>query len=125
MKPVFSLCITLLITVLVGCQLHQAETMSLLEEKVAEIKLSKSNEFDGMNEDILHSFSNDESITLFEEAIATARKQVGIVDVTEPEYDVMVVYVAKGNSQLPIANCQLMLCIYGWARKMKKVCSCI
>lgn len=61
-----------------------------------------------MNEDIMQSYTDVESIKTFKNAITTAQKQMENVDVSEPEYDVMVEYTsAKG--QLPTHGIHLWL----------------
>ena len=109
MKSIFSLIAVFLSAFLVGCQLHQVETMALLDEKIVEVNLSKSDGFDEMNLDILHTISDEQSIKQFEEAISTARKQMGKVDVPEPEYDVMITYASENDRQLPTHAIHLWL----------------
>ena len=77
---------------LVACVPEPTETMVLLDEKIAKVSISKSNGFGGMNEDILLTFKDEQSLNIFEKAITTAIKQPGLVDTSEPEYDVMVEY---------------------------------
>ncbi|NEU31764.1 hypothetical protein GN156_13415 [bacterium LRH843] len=91
MKAIISLLSVLGLIFLVGCQL-QEETMVLLDEKIAAVKVSKSNGFGEMNTDILHSFTDDKSIKTFKKAITTAGKFMGDVEIADPEYDVMVEY---------------------------------
>ena len=49
-------------TILVGCQTQTAETMVLLDEKISAVKISKSNGFGEMNEDIMQYYTDAESI---------------------------------------------------------------
>ena len=77
---------------IVGCQNNQENTMILLDEKVKEIKVSKSNGFGDMNQDIILSFDDKQSIKVFEKAIRTAVKQQSNINETKPDYDVMVEY---------------------------------
>nr|WP_254119654.1 hypothetical protein [Bacillus sp. FJAT-29790] len=72
------------------------------------MKISKSNGFGGMNEDIIQSFTDAESINTFKNAIITSQKQMGKVDVSEPEYDVMVKYTSA-DGQLPTHGIHLWL----------------
>ncbi|MBU8880550.1 hypothetical protein BGM26_16465 [Bacillus sp. FJAT-29790] len=98
-------------TLLTGCQtqtVETIETMVLLDEKISEMKISKSNGFGGMNEDIIQSFTDAESINTFKNAIITSQKQMGKVDVSEPEYDVMVKYTSA-DGQLPTHGIHLWL----------------
>jgi hypothetical protein len=66
--------------------------MVLLDEKVKEINISKSNGVGDMNQDIILSFDNKESIKVFEKVIRTAVKQQSNINETRPDYDVMVEY---------------------------------
>lgn len=95
-------------TILVGCQTQTAETMVLLDEKITAVKISKSHGFGGMNENYIHFYTDVESLKTFENAITTAQIQMGKVDVTEPEYDVMVEYTSA-EGQLPTHGIHLWL----------------
>ena len=93
---------------LIGCQLQQAETMVLLDERISEVKISKSKGFGGMNEDFILSFKDKKSLDIFEKAITTAVKQPGKVDISKPDYDVMVEYKAD-EGELPTHGIHLWL----------------
>lgn len=88
--------------ILAGCQseTQTSETMVLLDENISSVEISESNGFGDMNEDIIQSFTDAKSIKVFQNAILTAQKQIGKVDVSEPEYDVMVQYISA-EGQLP------------------------
>lgn len=75
-----------------GCQTIQPETMVLLDSAIEEVNLSESNGVGDINEDILLSFSNEESIAFFEEVITSARKQIGKSALSNPDYDLVVQY---------------------------------
>ena len=45
-----------------------------------------------MNQDIIFSFNDEQSIKVFEKAIKTAVKQKSDINETKPDYDVMVEY---------------------------------
>lgn len=77
---------------MVGCQNSEGNTMVLLDEKVKEINVSKSNGIGDMNQDINLSFDDKESIKVFERAIRTAVKHQSNINETKPDYDVMVEY---------------------------------
>lgn len=77
---------------LVGCQNNEENTMVLLDETIKEINVSKSGGIGDMNQDILFSFNDGQSIKVFEKAIKTAVKQQSTVNETNPDYDVMVEY---------------------------------
>ena len=66
--------------------------MILLDEKVAVVNISKSNGVGDMNQDIILSFNNEQSIKMFEKSIRTAVKQKSDINVAKPDFDVMVEY---------------------------------
>ncbi|MCJ8008619.1 hypothetical protein ACFFF5_08375 [Lederbergia wuyishanensis] len=86
---------------LIGCQFRPTETMSLLDEKIAVVHISNSMGIGDMNEDILISFKDKQSLDIFEKAITSAVKKSGKVDLAEPEYDVMVEYKSN-EGDLPV-----------------------
>ena len=93
MKLLYSLLLLVVgFSIIVGCQNSQENTMVLLDEKVKEINVSKSNGVGDMNQDIIFSFNDEQSIKVFEKAIKTAVKQQLDIDETKPDYDVMVEY---------------------------------
>ncbi|MBW8351065.1 hypothetical protein K0H71_16690 [Bacillus sp. IITD106] len=75
-----------------GCS---TETMVLLDEEISEVNISKSKGFGEMNEEIILTFNDKKSLETFEKAITTAVKQSGKVDVSDPEYDIMVEYTPE------------------------------
>lgn len=92
MKVLYSLLLLVGFSLIVGCQNDQENTMVLLDEKVKEIHLSKSDGIGDMNQDIIFSFNDKQSIKVFEKAIRTAVKQKADINETKPDYDVMVEY---------------------------------
>ncbi|NPC91862.1 hypothetical protein HOO54_06345 [Bacillus sp. WMMC1349] len=93
MKVIFSILTIFCVAItMVACQTQQAETMVLLDEKISQIKISKSNGTGEMNEEMLLSIRDKESLDVFEKAITTAVKQSGKVDKSKPDYDVVVEY---------------------------------
>ena len=92
MKLLYSLLLLSGLFFIVGCQNSEGNTMVLLDEKVKEIKVSKSNGVGDMNQDIILSFDDKESIKVFEKAIRTAVKHQSNINETKPDYDVMVEY---------------------------------
>ena len=92
MKILYSLFLLAGLSLIVGCQNSQGNTMVLLDEKVKEINVSKSNGVGDMNQDIIFSFNDEKSIKVFEKAIKTAVKQQSDINETKPNYDVMVEY---------------------------------
>ena len=93
MKILYSLFLLAGLSLIVGCQNSQGTTMVLLDEKVKEINVSKSNGVGDMNQNIILSFDDKESIKVFEKAIRTAVKQQSNINESKPDYDVMVEYV--------------------------------
>ena len=93
MKILYSLFLLAGLSFIVGCQNSDGTTMVLLDEKVKEINVSKSNGVGDMNQDIILSFDDKESIKVFEKAIRTAVKQQSNINESKPDYDVMVEYV--------------------------------
>jgi hypothetical protein len=92
MKVLYSLLLLVGLSFIVGCQNSQENTMVLLDEKVKEIKVSKSSGVGDMSQDIILSFDDKQSIKVFERAIRTAVKQESNINATKPDYDVMVEY---------------------------------
>ena len=92
MKVLYSLLLLVGFSFIVGCQNNQENTMVLLDEKVKEIKVSKSSGVGDMNQDILLSFNDNHSIKVIEKAIRTAVKQQSDINEIKPDYDVMVEY---------------------------------
>ena len=92
MKILYSLLLLAGLSLIVGCQNSQGNTMVLLDEKVKEINVSKSSGVGDMNQDIIFSFNDEKSIKVFEKAIKTAVKQKSDINETKPDYDVMVEY---------------------------------
>ena len=93
MKILYSLFLLVGLFFIVGCQNTDGTTMVLLDEKVKEINVSKSNGVGDMNQNIILSFDDKESIKVFEKAIRTAVKQQLNINESKPDYDVMVEYV--------------------------------
>ena len=93
MKILYSLFLLAGLSLIVGCQNSDGTTMVLLDEKVKEVNVSKSNGVGDMNQNIILSFDDKESIKVFEKAIRTAVKQQSNINESKPDYDVMVEYV--------------------------------
>jgi len=92
MKILYSLLLLASLSLIVGCQYSQGNTMVLLDEKVKEINVSKSDGIGDMNQDIIFSFNDDQSIKVFETVIKTAVEQQPDINATKPDFDVMVEY---------------------------------
>ena len=91
-KGLYSLFLLLGLALIVGCQNNQENTMVLLNEKVKEINVSQSSGVGDMNQDIILSLNDKQSIKAFEKVIRTAVKQQSDINETKPDYDVMVEY---------------------------------
>jgi len=88
----YSLFLLACVSLVGGCQNSQENTMVLLDETIKEINVSKSGGIGDMNQDIIQSFDDEQSIKVFEKAIRTAVKQEAVINETKPDYDVMVEY---------------------------------
>lgn len=75
--------LSLLAVVLIGCNEKTDE--------LAKVSISIGAEFGKINPDIIKKYQDEESLTLFQQAIATAVKDEGIVNMASPEYDVQIV----------------------------------
>ncbi len=92
-KILYSLLLLGGLSFIVGCQNSEENTMVLLDEKIKEIHVSKSNGLGNMNsQEIIFSYNDEQSIKAVEKAIKTAVKQQSNIDGTKPDYDVMVEY---------------------------------
>ncbi|TSI02553.1 hypothetical protein [Lysinibacillus sp. BW-2-10] len=92
MRILYALLLLAGVSLIVGCQNSEDNTMVLLDEKVKEINVSKSGGIGDMNQDIIFSFNDEQAIEVFEKAIQTAVKQQSDSTETTPDYDVMVEY---------------------------------
>lgn len=92
MKTIYSLLLLTCLTLLVGCQNTDEGTMVLLDEKVIEVNVSESDGIGSINEDIIFTFNDEQSIQVFEKAIRTAVKQPSTISERIPDYDVLVEY---------------------------------
>ena len=108
MKVTLTISSIIIIVLVAACQSEKVDTMVLLDEKVKAVHISESNGLGEINTESFESFTNEKSIKVFEKAIMTAQKQPETVDVSEPEYDVMVEYEA-GEGELPTLAIHLWL----------------
>jgi hypothetical protein len=106
MKGFLMIMLIYMTALLAGCENEPGwETMQLLDEEVAEIRISAFESWDEMNGDTLLSFKDAKAVSTFEEAIRTARKQPDDAERTDPDYDVMVIY----TQQSPVHAIKLWL----------------
>ena len=75
--------LSLLAFVLLGCNEKT--------DALATVSISIGAEFGKINPDFIKKYQDEESLTLFQQAIATAVKDEGIVNMASPEYDVQIV----------------------------------
>jgi len=89
MKRLLTITILCITTVLMaGCEKETGwPTMQLLDEQIAEIRISAFENWDEMNGDTLLSLKEAKDVSVFEEAIRTARKQPDDAKRTDPDYD--------------------------------------
>lgn len=92
MKVLNSLFMIASLFFIMGCQNSGDNTMVLLDEEIKEVNVSISGGAGDMNQDIAMSFTDEQSIEVFEKAIKTAVKQQVHMGDTKPDYDVMVEY---------------------------------
>ncbi|MEY2373283.1 hypothetical protein [Lysinibacillus capsici] len=75
--------LSLLAVVLLGCNEKTDE--------LAKVSISIGAKFGKINPDFSKKYQDEELLTLFQQAIATAVKDEGIVNMASPEYDVQIV----------------------------------
>lgn len=92
MKFLYSFLLLAGFSFIVGCQNSEENMMVLLDEKIKQINISKSSGVGDMNQDILFTFNDEQSIKAFEKAIKSAVKQQTDINETNPDYDLMVEY---------------------------------
>ncbi|MBP3951566.1 hypothetical protein [Bacillus suaedae] len=76
--------------ILSGC-LNQGDTMTLLDEKITMVEISLSNGDGAVNEDILISIEDKESIERIRQIIQTSVSQKRDIN-NQPDYDIVVSY---------------------------------
>ena len=92
MKILYSLLLLAGFSFIAGCQNEQENMMVLLDETIKEINVSKSIGIGDINQEIIFSFGDEQSIKVFEKAIKTAVKQQSDISETKPDFDLMVEY---------------------------------
>lgn len=82
--------LSLLAVVLLGCNEKT--------DALAKVSISIGAEFGKINPDFIKKYQDEESLTLFQQAIVTAVKnEGGIVNMASPEYDVQIIDKAGNN----------------------------
>ncbi|WP_407268799.1 hypothetical protein [Radiobacillus sp. PE A8.2] len=87
--------LVLLPLVLLGCQPEKLSTIQL-EDEIVKVNISESNGFYEINPNFFLEIDDENTIETITEAIITSEKQMGSVDMADPEYDMRVGY-ANGN----------------------------
>ena len=87
----FVLLLSLLSIVLVGCQSKVSKEVS--DVTIKKVSISKSSGFDKFNsDDFFAVYEDKETLDIFKNAISSAVKGNGIVDMVSPEFDLEVMY---------------------------------
>ena len=86
---------------LLGCQ--QQDYSLDLKEEIKEVNIFKSNEFKKESSDLIVSSSDTDNTEIFETVkniISNATKQEGMVNTTEPNYDLEIIYKDNSTKEL-------------------------
>lgn len=97
----------LITTLLAGC-LSQ-EMMTLLDQEVNAVSISRSEGLGGINENTFHTFTDDESIAFFEQAITTAQVSNLKSRDRQPDYDILIEYKPTDEGGFPTHGLHLWL----------------
>ena len=94
----FVLSMTLMAIVLIGCQSKNSNEYS--DTNISKVSVSKSSGFGKVNsDDFFIVYEDKETLDIFDNAISNAIKREGKVDITEPEFDLQVIYT-DGNKEI-------------------------
>lgn len=99
-KATFIISSIIIIVLLVGCQVEKGSSLVLLDKTIKAVHISKSNGIGEMNTEIQQSFSDENSIGFIEKSLDTAQKQLEKIDVSKPEFDMMVEYESSNDEVL-------------------------
>lgn len=97
-----------MVVLLCACQQIEGETLALLDEPIAEIRVTESRgiQITGEEEtETLYIFSDSEDIAVLEKALTTAVLQEEFVPPTDPDFNVYVHY----EEELPVHALHLWL----------------
>ncbi|SDN84948.1 hypothetical protein [Alkalicoccus daliensis] len=92
MKLIHSLFLLAGFSLIAACQSSQANTMVLLDANIKEVNISPSMGTGDINQEVIFSFRDAQSVEVWETAITTAVKQSSEVINTSPDYDIVVEY---------------------------------
>lgn len=99
----FGLILLLFTVILLGCQSQNNNDNSKQLELHGEIKgvnIYKANEFDTANLELIVSFNEEGNLKTLKNIINSATRQEGIVAITEPDYDLEIIYEDNNKEQL-------------------------
>ena len=88
--------LTLILVVLVGCQSSIDDEIS--SDEISKVSISNSNNIGNINTDFFMVYEDEEVLEVFQNLFRSAVKQEGIVDMSEPQFDLEVVY-KEGNKK--------------------------
>ena len=88
--------LTLILVVLVGCQSSIDDEIS--SDEISKVSISNSNNIGNINTDFFMVYEDEEVLEVFQNLFRSAVKQEGIVDMSEPQFDLEVVY-KEGNNK--------------------------
>lgn len=88
--------IILIPVILMGCQSNIDDETST--DEISKVSISNSNEIGNINTDFFAIYEGEEVLEAFQNIFTSAVKQEGIVDISEPEFDLEVVY-NEGSKQ--------------------------
>lgn len=84
----------LFICLLAGCTAGE-ETMTLLEEPIKEVKISKHAGYGGINEDFFRSVQSEQELAVIREVIETSVESTAEEMNASPDFDMAVIYQAE------------------------------
>ena len=86
----------LILVILVGCQ--SSINDEIFSDDIAKVSISNSNNIGNINTDFFMVYEDEEVLEVFQNLFRSAVKQEGIVDMSEPQFDLEVVY-KEGNKK--------------------------
>jgi len=87
---------TLISVILMGCQSNSG--VSNIDAGISKVSISNPKDFGKVNSDFFVIYEDVETLEIFQNAILKAVKQEGVVNISEPEFDLKVIY-KDGNEQ--------------------------
>ncbi|CAG9620320.1 hypothetical protein [Sutcliffiella rhizosphaerae] len=84
-----------LTSLLIGCQNNQVNLLG--SQDITSVSISASTGFGTTNTEFFVTYSDEISLTFFEQLLAQATKESGSVNMPNPEYDMEVLYMEDEN----------------------------